>query len=92
MPRKSASATKILTDAAIRALIGKGVPGDHLDGATQGLYLRVGKRGASWSLLYRVTGHGGDTITGHKVKGAMTRMHLGDYPSRGARRRARESG
>lgn len=83
MPRKSATAARPLSDAAIRALIAKGIPGDHLDGATHGLYLRVGKRGATWSLLYRVTGHGGDSITGHKLKGAMRRMHLGDYPTVG---------
>jgi len=83
MPRKSTSEAVPLTDARIRTLAHKGTPGDHLDGATHGLYLRVGKRGATWSLLYRVTGHGGDSIAGHKVKGAMTRMHLGDYPTIG---------
>lgn len=80
MPRKSAANSKPLTDAAVRALIQKAKPGDHLDGATTGLYLRVGKHGASWSLLYRVTGHGGESAAGHKIKGALTRQHLGDYP------------
>ncbi len=80
-----------MTDAGVRALVRAGVPSDHLDGATQGLFLRVGKRGASWSLLYRVTGHGGELASGHKTKGEMKRMHLGDYPSVGlaaARERA----
>lgn len=79
MPRKSTSAKKPFTDVSIRSLV-NGAPGDHLDGATPGLFLRVGKRGASWSLLYRVTGHGGDSASGHRTKGAMKRMHLGDYP------------
>lgn len=79
MPRKSASTAKPLTDVTVRALARIG-PGAHLDGATQGLFLRVGKRTASWSLLYRVTGHGGDSGAGHKTKGAMRRAHLGDYP------------
>lgn len=80
MVRKSASAKKAFTDLRVRALV-KGQPGDHLDGATPGLFLRVGKRGASWSLLYRVTGHGGESPSGHKTKGPMRRLHLGDYPN-----------
>lgn len=80
MPRKSASASKPFTDLRVRTLA-SGAPKDHLDGATPGLFLRVGKRGASWSLLYRVTGHGGDSESGHKTKGVMKRMHLGDYPA-----------
>lgn len=83
MQRKSTSNAKPMTDAGVRALVRAAVPGDHLDGATQGLFLRVGKRGASWSLLYRVTGHGGDLASGHKIKGEMKRMHLGDYPTVG---------
>lgn len=80
MVRKSTSAKKAFTDLRVRALV-KGQLGDHLDGATPGLFLRVGKRGASWSLLYRVTGHGGDSPSGHKTKGPMRRLHLGDYPN-----------
>lgn len=83
MPRKSASNAQPLTDKRVRSLIQSAAIGDYLDGATTGLYLRVGKRGASWSLLYRVTGHGGDSAAGHRAKGAMTRMHLGDYPNVG---------
>jgi integrase len=79
MVRKSASAHKPFTDLRVRALV-KGPPRDHLDGATPGLFLRVGKRSASWSLLYRVTGHGGESESGHKTKGPMRRIHLGDYP------------
>lgn len=81
MPRKSSSSASPLTDTGVRALLRRGRPGAHLDGATSGLYFRVGKRGGTWSLLYRVAGHGGVSVTGHKIKGAMTRMHLGDYPN-----------
>lgn len=81
MPRKSTSDAKPLSDAGVRSLAKSATPGDYLDGATPGLFLRVGKRGASWSLLYRVTGHGGDSNAGHKTKGAMKRMHLGNFPT-----------
>jgi integrase len=79
--RKSAANAPPLTDTKVRSLLRASQPCDVLDGATSGLYLRVGKRGATWSLLYRVNGHGGDSVTGHKIKGAMTRLHLGDYPT-----------
>jgi integrase len=81
MPRKSASNATPLTDRRVQSLVRIAIPGDHLDGATSGLYLRVGRRSASWSLLYRVTGHGGESHAAHKLKGAMTRLHLGDYPA-----------
>lgn len=81
MPRKSASPAVPLTDTKVRALLRASRPVDVLDSATSGLYLRVGKHGATWSLLYRVSGHGGQSATGHKLKGAMARLHLGDYPN-----------
>lgn len=91
MPRKSAANAKPLSDAGVRALAQSGRPGDFLDGATPGLFLRVGRRGAAWSLQYRVTGHGGESGAGHARKGPLRRMHLGDYPAtslRGARTEA----
>ena len=81
MPRKSAANAKPLSDARVRALADAGQPGDFLDGATPGLFLRVGVRGASWSLLYRVTGHGGESARGHMRKGPLRRLHLGDFPA-----------
>lgn len=82
MPRQSAASAKPLTDVSVRALADSRRAGDHLDGATPGLFLRVGRRGASWSLQYRVTGHGGESGGGHKRKGPLRRMHLGDYPAK----------
>lgn len=80
MSRKSVSNAKPLSDVSAKALAQSGRPGDFLDGATPGLFLRVGRRGATWSLQYRVTGHGGESGTGHARKGPLRRMHLGDYP------------
>lgn len=81
MLRRSASAAKPLSDVRLRALANAGERGDHLDGATTGLFFRVGVSGASWSLQYRVVGHGGRSHNGHALKGPVRRMHLGDYPA-----------
>ncbi|KAF0181846.1 MAG: phage integrase [Alphaproteobacteria bacterium] len=81
MQRRSASKAKPFSDLAVRSLAQSAKRYDHLDGATTGLFLRVGSTGASWSLQYRVVGHGGRSRNGHALKGPVRRMHLGDYPA-----------
>jgi len=82
---------KPFTDPAVRSLASTGVPGDYLDAGLPGLFLRVGRKSASWSVTFKVAGEGGQSAAGHRLKGKAKRLHLGDFPAIGlaeARRRA----
>lgn len=74
---------KRLSDAAVRAVL-RG-PRRHrmdlIDGTVPGLALRVGPKGAIWSLVLRVVGEGGVSCRGHQKKGRRYRISLGEYPN-----------
>lgn len=85
---------KPFTDPAVRSLASTGVPGDYLDPGFPGLFLRVGRKSASWSVTFKVAGEGGQSATGHRLKGKAKRLHVGDFPAVGlaeARRRASDA-
>lgn len=70
-----------LTYAAVEALLKKPPTQriDLMDGAVPGLMLRVGPRGATWSMRIRVVGEGGVTNRGHRKKDGKFRLTLGEY-------------
>lgn len=85
---------KPFTDPAVRSLAATGVPGDYRDSGLPGLFLRVGRRSASWSVTFKVSGEGGQSAAGHRLKGKAKRLHLGDFPAVSlaeARRRASDA-
>lgn len=85
---------KPFTDPAVRALATRGVPGDYVDAGLPGLFLRVGRKSASWSVSFKVAGEGGQSASGHRLKGKAKRLHIGDFPAIGlaeARRRASDA-
>lgn len=73
-----------LTDTRLRAEINKPREKpqvDLVDGAIAGLFVRLGRGGtATWSLKLRVSGEGGVTKRGHRLKGKPHRVTLGTYP------------
>ena len=74
---------KKLTDAAVRAIL-RNPPSERealVDGTVPGLQLRAGPGGATWSLKLRVSGEGGISSRGHRVKGKQHRLSLGEYPA-----------
>lgn len=72
-----------LTYTAVEALLKKPPSQriDLMDGAVPGLMLRVGPRGATWSMRIRVVGEGGVTNRGHQMKGGKFRLTIGEYPA-----------
>jgi hypothetical protein len=89
--RWGARVLRPFTDLAVRSLASSGLAGDYLDPGLPGLFLRVGRKSASWSVMFKVAGEGGQSATGHRLKGKAKRLHLGDFPAIGlgeARRRA----
>ena len=77
---------KRLTDTALKALVGRPITHRRtvVDGTVPGLGLRVGPGGAAtWTLNLRVTGEGGVTVTGRKLRGVKHRINLGSYPGMG---------
>jgi integrase len=75
-----ATVHKPFTDAVVRLLAARAVPGDYVDLGLPGLYLRVGRKSASWSVNFKVSGEGGLSPSGHRLKGRAKRLHIGDYP------------
>lgn len=76
-------AMRKLTYTAVEALLKKPPTQriDLMDGAVPGLMLRLGPRGATWSMRIRVVGEGGTTNRGHQKKGGKFRLTIGEYPA-----------
>lgn len=75
---------KRLTDTRLQAELKKTRSSpqvDLADGAVPGLFVRFGRGDtATWSLQVRVSGEGGVSPRGHRLKGRKYRLTLGTYP------------